>query len=506
MSFIDLRTRFIENYRGDIKDPILNMLLDTIDVYLNDVQEKLLFSAYSYWNNDKELPDSFFEVLRRNLFGQMFPGPAIAVVQASLRTVKEAEPLLLQPHHPLSVQDREGNKILYSPQNSSWIIPSLANDIKVTSEGGDLELGFTILPDHLNEKEPKNITIFIDSVDTFIIERLRCRIAQLTGYFESSQPALPVLKGSYPSSYTLWNTFFQTPYKHAFLNIPDTVFFRKGLLRNDGDIYWLKLPGLGSYAQELNKKMTMNAFLAWNIIEKETTVFYSDDGYRYHLKEMDYDHKETIINSVKDIGKEPPQEYYNSTSVMDASYPYQYTAAANKPGDEMIIAVTPVPDGDLKIRYYQYDTTDAVINLPAGTPFSLFKGLDERLHNVQSVTITSRNDALADKKVIWDYFRSMVSSRNRCLTKDDIKSAIRTYPPFVTKNGNIDYDAVTFEEKVGRVKGFLTPYTEIAIPVRVAELLKNPDRVYFERELGLYLKSKTVSGNFLQVKFVEQKR
>lgn len=506
MSFIDLRTRFMENYRGDIKDPILNMLLDTIDAYLNDVQEKQLFSAYSYWNNDKELPDGFFEVLRRNLFGQMFPGPAISIAQASLREVKDAEPLELESFHHLSVQDNEGNKILFSPQVRSWILPSLANDIKAFASGEDLELGFTVLPGSLNENDSKVISIYADNVETFLLERIRCRIAQITGYFESSQPKHSVFKGTYPSSYGLWNDFFRTPFRNNFIYIPDSIFFKKGLLRYDQDIYWLKIPGLGSYASELNKKLTMNAFLIWNMTELESTIFYSDDGYRYHLKDAGFEHKETIINSVKDIGKEPPQEYYNSAAVMDSSYPYQYSALANKPGDELIIAVNPVPEGDLKVSYYQYDTGDTVVNLPAGIPLTLYKGLEERLHNVQTVTITSRNDATVDKKLIWDYFRSMIASRNRWLTKDDIKSAIKTFPAFTNRFKYIDFDNIGFEEKVGRVKGFLTPFTEITVPVTLKDLMRNPDRVYFERELGLFLKSRTVSGNFLQVKFTESRR
>jgi hypothetical protein len=506
MSFIDLRTRFMENYRGDIKDPILNMLLDTMDAYLNDVQEKMLFSAYSYWNNDKELPDGFFEVLRRNLFGQMFPGPAIAIAQASLREVKNAEPLKLESYHHLSVQDTEGNKKLFSPQYNSWLLPSLANDVKAFASGEDMELGFTILPGNLNENEPKNISIYADNVETFILERIRCRIAQLTGFFESSQPRDSVFRGTYPMSFSLWNDFFQAPYRNNFLYIPISVFFKKGLLRYDQDIYWLKLPGLGAYAAELNKKLTMNAFLVWNMTEMESTIFYSDDGYRYHLKDADFEHKEIIINSVKDIGKEPPQEYYNSAAIMDSSYPYQYTAYANKPGDEVIIAVNPVPEGDLKISYYQYDISETIVNLPAGLPFTLYKGLEERLHNVQSITLTSRNDAIADKKAVWDYFRSMIASRNRWLTKDDIKAAVRTFPSFNNRFKYIDFDNIGFEEKVGRVKGFLTPFTEISVPVTLKDLLRNPDRVYFERELGLYLKSRTVSGNFLQVKFIESRR
>ncbi len=506
MSFIDLRTRFMENYRGDIKDPILNMLLDTIDAYLNDVQEKQLFSAYSYWNNDRELPDGFFEVLRRNLFGQMFPGPAFAVAQASLREVKDAEAMELETYHHLSIQDSEGNKVLFSPQIKSWLLPSLANDVKAFASGDDLELGFTILPGSLNEREPKLISIYADNVETFILERIRCRIAQITGYFESSRPRNSVFRSTYPSTYSLWNDFFGAPYQYNFLYIPDSIFFKKGLLRYDQDIYWLKIPGLAGYASELNKKLTMNAFLIWNMTELESTIFYSDDGYRYHLKDAGFEHKETIISSVRDIGKEPPQEYYNSAAVMDSSYPYQFTSFANKPADELVIAVNPVPEGDLKVSYYQYDTSDTVINRPAGIPLTLYKGLEERLHNVQTVTLTSRNDALIDKKAIWDYFRSMIAGRNKWMTKDDIKSAVRSFPAFVNRNKYFDFDNIGFEEKVGRVRGFLTPFTEISVPVSLKELLRNPDRVYFERELGLYLKSKTVSGNFLQVKFTETGR
>jgi len=498
MSYADLRTRFAEKYKGDIKDPVLNILLDTIDAFQKDVQEKLLLSAYSSWSRD--IPDGLFEVLRRNLFGQMFPGPVFTVAQAALRDVKTAEPVLLEQFHHFSLQDAEGNKNLFTPQNKTWIIPAFTNDVLIDSDGSTLKLGFKILPDNLPDADDAFISIFADNADPLILERIRCRIALLCGFVESGREKPSVFRSTYPGIYNLNDDFFQTPYQNRFINIPFSL-FKKAAKSMSGGTLWLSLEELGHVKEQLDKKLTINSFTVWNMAGREMLVS-SGDQFRYVLTGLNMFRNETLITSVSDIGHDPAVEYIDSSTVMDPGYPFQYTSTANNRKDAMILAVTPAPAGDLKIQYKQYDLSDLCVDIPAGKPFALLKGLDERLRSVQSIVATSRNEALNDKKRIWDYFNSLVASRNRWLTKEDLRAAVHTFPPFGSISDIIVFDKISYEEKVGRVKGFITPFTEIIIPIRSEDLLKKPDKAYFERELGLYLKSRAVNGNFLRVKFV----
>ena len=55
-------------------------------------------------------------------------------------------------------------------------------------------------------------------------------------------------------------------------------------------------------------------------------------------------------------------------------------------------------------------------------------------------------------------------------------------------------------ERVGRVpQGFLTPFTEVVVPVREQDLISDPDKTHFERELEFYIGTRTVTGNFVKV-------
>ena len=501
MSYTDLRTRFSTKYKGDVKDPILKMLLDTIDEYQKDVQEKMLLTIYSSWS--KDIPDGLFEVLRRHLFGQMFPGPAYTVAQASLREAKEAIPVKLQTFHHLSVQDVEGNKNIFSPRKDTWIVPAYSNDVLVSEEADKLVLGFQVIKDNLHlESGEGYVSIYVDAADPLILERIRCRIAQMSGYFESSFEKKSYFRSSYPSARNLNVDFFETPYDAMFLNIPFTMLREKSYSKGDDNVRYLDLNGLGMYAEQLRKKMTINAFPLWNMVEKEVTIP-NTAGFRYHLPELFAETRETLIKSVFDIGVEPPVEYIDSSYVMDPKYPYQYTSTVNHKEDKLILAITPQPAGDIKVRYYQYDLSDLAVDIAAGKPFTLYMGMDEHLYSVQSIVATSRNEVINDKTRIWDYFRSLLSSRNRLLTKSDMKSALKSYPPFAGNSDTIDYDNIQFEEKVGRVKGFLTPYSEISIPMIDTTMLQKPDKPYFEREIGMYLKNRTVNGNYIKVRFVK---
>jgi hypothetical protein len=500
MPYGDLRSQFSSKYKGDIKDPILNILLDTIEAFQNDVQEKLLLSTYTSWSDS--ISDGMFEVLRRNLFGQMFPGPVFTVAQAALRDVKTAEPVLLEKYHHFSLQDAEGNKNLFTPQKPVWIVPAFTNDVIIDSRDGDLFLELNILPDSIADNENAYLSIYAENVDPLLLERMRCRIAKMSGYSENLMQKSSVLRTPYPATFGIYNDFFQTPYQSRILSIPFSLIKSLSYQQTTNSKISIKFQDLGKYAKSLEKKLTLNAFLLWNMVERETLIPEQSDNFIYELPELRSDTHETLISSVYDIGLDPPVEYINSSYLMDPGYPYQFTTNANKQKDVTQIALTPQPVGDLKVHYYQYDLSDLCANISAGKPFTLYKGLDERIRSLQSIVPTSRFESLNDKKQIWQYFRSLISSRTRWLTKDDLRAAIRSYTPISTNSGMFLFDKIFFDEKVGRVKGFITPYTEIVIPLKDSELMSRIDKPFFERELGLYLKNRTVNGNYLQVKFV----
>jgi hypothetical protein len=237
----------------------------------------------------------------------------------------------------------------------------------------------------------------------------------------------------------------------------------------------------------------------WNMVQREAAPI-PLDNYRYTMSITDHGKRETIIGSVHDFGTTPPIEYTESSTVMDPSYPYQFTTSGNIRRDELLLAFSPAPQGEVKVRYFQYDIGDTATDIASGRTFGLYQGIEERIKSVTSLTSAGRLNALNDKDKIWGYFRSLIASRNRWLTRDDLRAAISTYPPFAAKRNVVDNERIRFEEQVGRVNGFLTPYTEITVPVTERFLLSSVDRPYFEREIGLYLKRRTIHGNFLRVR------
>jgi hypothetical protein len=345
-------------------------------------------------------------------------------------------------------------------------------------------------------------SIFAAGVDPLLIERLRCRLMH-DADSEPSFPGLPfVLRPGYPGSYTLLDDFFRTPMESRFIKVPFEMLTNAGQGGGGDEVVWLPFQGLGEHAQELDRKLTLNAFTAWSLVEGEMLAIQTDQ-FRYRVPVTDQHVQETVIVSVEDLGTDPATEYVDAASVADPGYPFQYTKSVQTGRGDIVLAMAPPPTGDVKVRYYQYDIGDLCINIAAGRSFGLYQGIDERIRSVQSLTPTHRLDVLNDKNRIWEYFRSMLASRNRWLSRDDIRAAVSLFPPFSTRRGIVAREKIRLEERVGRAPaGFLTPYTELLIPLREGALLKDPDRTYFERRLADYVRSRTVTGNFVRVKLV----
>lgn len=493
--------RFMSEYKGDIKDPILTMLLDTLDAYLKDVQNQTLLSTYA--QRSDQVSDGLFEVLRRHLFGQMFPGPAYTVAQGSLREVTSAPAVLLKHHHYFNLQDQEGNKVLFAPQRPTWIVPSHTNDIRVETSGDNLLLGFNILIDNLPAEPDGAVSVYTGNVDPLLCEQLRCRLPQRIDRARDGVREAG-MRRRYPGTFDVAGDFFTTPFESRFLFIPFDLLQNAGQKTRGEGVVWLNFPGLASHAQELNQKLTLNAFPMWNFVDQEMLAV-QIDGFRYRLPITSHASQETLIYAAEDIGVDPPVEYMNAATVADPGYPYQYTTSANIKRDDIILSVSPPPSGDLKLRYYQYDLGEACLNIAAGRSFGLYEGIDERIKSVQSLVPTQRIDVLNDKERVWDYFRSLLASRNRWLTRDDLRAAVGTFPPFSSRRKIIAKEKIRFRESVGRApEGFLTPFTDIVIPVREKELLAEPDKTYFEHELVKYLKSRSVSGNFVRTRLISE--
>jgi hypothetical protein len=499
MTSNDYKSRFISQYKGDIKDPILTTILETLEAYQEEVQDQLLLSTYS--QRSDQVSDGLFEVLRRHLFGQMFPGPAYVVLQSTLREVKTALPVLLEQFHYFNVQDKEGVKVLFAPQYPSWIVPANTNDIRVDSYGDDLMLGFSIFVGNLTEIENGEVSIFTGDVDPLLVERLRCRITQAAGFKVNKNKKKSVIRTKYPGNYNIIDDFFLTPYESRFITIPFDVFITAASSKAKDDLIWIPFPGLGEFAQDLEKKLMLNSFLGWNMVQMEALAL-PIDQFRYSIPISNHKSKETIITSVMDLGSDPAIEYVHAATVLDPGYPFQYTTSVNIHKDEIVLAFSPPPSGTVKVQNFQYDIGDDCINIASGRSYGLFQGIDERVKSAQSITPTHRIETLNNKEHIWNYFRSLLASRHRWLTKDDLRAAIIGYPPFSHRDDIVKSDNISFEEKVGRVKGFLTPFTEIKIPVHDSGILSEPDKSYFEQHLSSYVRDKTVNGNFLRINLI----
>ncbi len=503
MLSFDMRHRFYEYYQGNLDDPVINIVLDTLDAFQKEVHEKLLLTTYSQWNEGNT--DGLFESLRRHLFGQMFPGPAFVIVHATLRNANESQCLKIDKYFPFSVQDSEGNQHLFSPQSPSWIVPSSTNDILVETNGDTLILNLNVFHANIEDTDGE-INIYCGGVDPYLIERMRCRIYQMSGYSgAAAEPEMP-FRSAYPGMYQIRKDFFQTPYHNKFLKVPFSLIRKIALADGNGPKATVNLPfsGMARHANDLARKLTMNAFVMWNIIEKENLLRRTADGLTFTLQSLSLNKNRVMINSVQDTGIDPPPEYLDSSAVLDPSYHYQYITESDKDNDSITLRLHPKPKGDIKVYYSIYDLDPKCRNIQAGSAFSFYRGLDDSIRSVHSLTPSGGNESINDKDKIWEYFRSMLSSRTRLLTKEDLRTAIANYPAFASRPDIVDPNQIEFNEKVGRVSGFITPYTEIKVFFGDQDIIDNDgERTFFEREIGLYLKNKTVNGNYLQVRLME---
>jgi hypothetical protein len=500
MPAIDLRTRFAHEFKSDIRDPILTALLRSLEVYQNEYQDELLYSIYA--QRSDEISDGLFEVLRRHLFGQMYPGPVFTIVEATLR---EAEvPVAVELHHESYsfLSDTEGNKILFAPLSPVWIVPANTNEVTVESDGSDLLLGFSLIPHEVAKEDDVVASVFLHQVSPLLAERMRCRIFDYKPTDIAAKARRTVLRDAYPGTFNFIDDFFVAPSQWQFLEIPMHI-LKSAKGKDNADQIWLRLPGLGTHASELKKKLTLNAFLTWNV-ERRNHEAVPIDNVRYKISLPDPKNVQLTVVSVADAGQEV--EYVDAAMTTEPAYPYQFTASVDSRRGDILLSFNPPPTGSVKATCCQFRLDDTSVGIAAGESMKHYEGLDERILSMQSLMPTQRLDVVNNKKRVWDYFRSLLASRNRWLTRDDLRAAVKMFPPFAGTESPVNIDRIGFEEKVGRVRGFLTPYTEIKVVLAPSDesniLADTKEKSYFERRLGAYLKSRTVNGNFVQARLM----
>ncbi len=494
-----LKSIFFQNYGGEVKDPVLDTLLDSLDLYQERLEERFLLSAFA--ERSDQVTDGFYEVFCRHLFGQMFPGPAFVVAQASLRDPFNARPITLEPTQHFSLHDAQGSKALFTPRCESWILPSVSNEVDVRVAGADLQLGLGIISGNLGDGTVP-VSLYFDRVDPLLIERIRCRMCLISGKEEDTNPPRLPFTLEYPGVYAPLDEFFSTPIDHRFIRIPAGAVFREGMPDDDGRV-WLTLSSLGSNAPALQSNVKINAFPAWNFIRKQAVARKDEDKY-FRIPMGDHRHTSTIVASVEVEDRDGVLRYHDAARVMDPGYVYQYTAMADNDRDEIVLNLVPFPENEPQVSYFQYDTGSEHVGIASGSSFGLDQGIDVRARSIQTVTPTYRLEILNDKKRVWEYFRSIFASRNRIVTREDMRAGILRHPVFAHEPNPVDVGSISFLEKIGRLpSGALTPYTNIDIPVRERWMLESPDREHFEKSILRFLRLRCIASNVLHVRLVQ---
>ncbi|TAK64518.1 MAG: hypothetical protein EPO24_03235 [Bacteroidetes bacterium] len=519
MTFVELRDLFEEEYAGEIRDPVLDSILHAVHAYQDDIQNRLLLSVYA--RHTTGISDAFFEILCRHLFGQMFPGPAYIVLHGMLRD--GTGPIKLEQGMYFDVQGRAPNgderQVSFAPMQSTWLIPSYKdNDIAVEPSGNDLLLGFPLQTKHLGGSQETAISVFIDSDNLFLIERLRCRLYELGSRIDEEKKDVNPLLDEQPTRLRIAKDFFVTPFEARTLRIPVHLFRNAISGKGGNEVIQLRFQGLGDFAPELDQKIKMNSFLAWNMVEHEDWIFGNKEStggsFRFSIRNGSLKTHTTIVKSVVNEEGGEQRRYLDASSALDPLFPFQYTSTVDSDNDAILLSLSPVPHGEVKLSYFMYDTSPVATGIPQGKPFTMGQGIEKGIRTIQSLSEAQRVNVSTNKEAVWEYFRSMIASRGRWLTKDDLRGGIAAYPPFASLRSAINFDDIRFRESVGRIPyrdsnnqlqfGFLTPYTDIEIPVREQALLNNPDKDYFRKRLTGYLKQRTIQGNFLQVKFIPE--
>ena len=498
------REHFEQLYKGTIQDPLLDALLQALDQYSTDLYNKFLLESYA--QKKEGIDDGYYEILRQNLLGPLFPGPVYSVAEA---TAKSAQAITLDEASLFEYHTDKPETVNFTPCNETLVVPARSNEVAAFEKEGDLWLGFSIAVEQLKDSAGR-LLLFVKSGNIELLSKLRCfpwapdgeeRKATSLSSFHVSSGEEQDPDNSYPGEVNLFDRFRKSPFEYEFLQIPIEILKKctaSNPFQQQEDALWIKIKSLGELSEALQGNLRINCFPIWN-------MFRSDDIDAKHHKNLSYKLDlqkgidcEILIHSVRDQGGDESVEYSDCKRVLDPAYPYQYEFFRHHIDQTGEIRLSKKAKGSLRVEFDMYDKREDFVGLkPARLEI---KGLQESLSTVTTVEATKRLAIAEDGKVVWDYFRSSLNSRSRWLSQADLRHAIKSFPPLSPIG--VNDTQIQFQRKIGRIYDCLTPYTEITVPVQDVDKLQKGELKYFENTLCEYLMGRTVSGQFLKVRIV----
>lgn len=483
---------FRNNYRSEVKDPIISTIIDSIEDYIQDAQQEYLIPSSSEWNSSYS--NNYFKYLKKNLYGWLFPGPTYSVASAFLRDGIDS-PVVLKKTNHFNLQSERGEKYRFTPQKDEILFPVKKNKLSLMQEGDNLILTVEFKDINYDEFRDKKIKLYLRGLDKFLAMKLKASIFKSTGFYNSFNEEGDVFLDNYPLNYSITNEIYYRPFLSDFLEIP---FESKGCnFDQSSNELRVVLEDIGQLREEFDDRLYINTFYVWNIHWNISIHKYDYTGNIIVMKNMNLQNNSIYIDKV--IDRDNGEVYFNSEAIMNNEYAFTFKYRVIPKSDEIEIVLSQMPQGELEITYLQYNINEDSENIKVGESFTLFKGADENIESLKTITSTSKNLYSHEEEKLWDLFREYYTTRNKWISKNDIKSALQTYFK-INLNRESEFD-VEFENKVGRIKGYgyIAPYTLINIRVDVEDLSQYFLK-FLEFDIANFLKSNSLNGNFIKVK------
>lgn len=505
------KEHFQQLYKGTIQDPLLNAVLEALDQQSAILYNKFLLESYSQKKNG--FSDGYYEVLRQNLLGPLFPGPVYSI--AEVKTKTNGPVITLDEASVFEYNTEAAEVVNFTPCSPTLVVPSASNEVHVAERDGDLWLGFPLANESIKDCAG-SLLLHIEDGNIEVLSKLRCfpwapngedhRATPLSSFQSASEEHQSQIP--YPGGVALFDHFRNSPAENEFLKIPLEMLRNCEVsdpLKSKKDALWLKIKTLSGLSEILEKNLRLNCFPVWNMFRANNLDVQEKKHLRYAISLQHFTNCEIVVHSVRDQSGDEVTEYLDCKKVLDPSYPFQYQFSRHYEHiDDSLeqqgeMRLSKKPKGFLRVEFDIYDKREDFVGLK---PTRLeIKGLQEHLTSIDTIKETSRLDRANDDKLVWEYFRSALTSRNRLLSEADIRYAIRSFPPFSFLD--VDHDRIDFHRKIGRVNGQITPYTEITIPVVDPDELESKEREYYENSLSEYLIARSITGQFLKVKIVK---
>lgn len=499
----DIKKYFKDQYAtGASLDPIIDIVLSSINLQFEELQNQYLIDVYPH----KKLKnfDAYYELLRRNLLGALFPGPVYSVAEANSKP--GAGSIKLDSSAHFRYQTESAALVTFSPCKEVLIVPAASNEIIVKESKGDLFLGINA---KIESEEPKlgNLLIYFRDENIGLLQKLKSYSWQVVNA-EGNPEEIKIYDSginhrfddnTFPLQVQIYEEFINSPFDSSFLMLPIECFAgrEKSKIFDDEDsLLWLKINDLGDLADKFTGNLFINCFPVWNMISFQDEDAKFIGGSSYHLNLKDTSNSEIFIRSVKDYSGDEFIEYFDEKTILDPAYPYQYSFLREFKKQEATVRLSKKAKGTLKVVFDKYDYSDEFNEL---IPKTLeISGLQEVVTSVSLIKPTQRMRIVTDSSMIWDYFRSNLNGRRKWVTKNEVKDAVKKFPA-IALYPQIKPDDIYFKKRVGRIDGLLTPYTDIIIPY--SEFLPPEEESKLIELLTDYLQSRSTLGNFIIIHF-----